>query len=201
VVGALDAATSGPTYRAGALREAALDRMAALEREHGVEAIAYEMLGPPRLSKLLFESALLGRLYPDLAALVALDPDDAARRAQALVEADADLRVRALSIGIPIVLPDGRLLRGRDVKVAPDEAHPPADPRLADNGWVDLRPANWRKWSDRARSMLTGPDNGASLEYGSRYDIEPEGRRTRIRPGRMAAWVFRVEDRGGRIKR
>jgi hypothetical protein len=49
--------------------------------------------------------------------------------------------------------------------------------------------------------MLDGPDNGASLEFGSRYDIEPAGRRARIRPGRLAAWVFRVEDRGGRIKR
>ena len=201
VVGALDAATSGPTYRAGALREAALDRMAALEREHGVEAIAYEMLGPPRLSKLLFEAALLGRLFPDLAGVAALDAGDTAARAAALVDADADLRIRALSIGIPIVMPDGRMLRGPEVKVAPDEAHAPADPRLADNGWVDLRPANWRKWCDRARSMLEGPDNGASLEFGSRYDIEPEGRRARIRPGRLAAWVFRVEDRGGRIKR
>lgn len=201
VVGALDAATSGPTYRAGALREAALDRMAALEREHGVEAIAYEMLGPPRLSKLLFEAALLGRLYPDLPAVAELAPEDAAGRAAALIEADADLRIRALSIGLPIVLPDGRLLRGPEVRVQPDEAHPVNDPRLADNGWVDLRPANWRKWSDRARTMLDGPHDGTSLEYGSRYDIEPEGRHTRIRPGRLAAWVFRVEDRGGRIKR
>ena len=201
IVGALDAATSGPTYRAGALREAALDRMATLEREHGVEAIAYEMLGPPRLSKLLFEAAVLGRLYADLPAVAQLDPDDAAKRATDLVEADTDLRVRMLSIGIPILLPNGCLLRGPEVKVAPEAGQAPSDPRLADNGWVDLRPANWRRWSDRARSMLTGPDNGASLEFGSRYDIEPEGRRTRIRPGRMAAWVFRVEDRGGRIKR
>ena len=33
IVAALDGATSGPTYRAGVLREVALDRMAALERE------------------------------------------------------------------------------------------------------------------------------------------------------------------------
>jgi hypothetical protein len=175
--------------------------MANLERAHGVEAIAYEMLGPPRLSKLLFEAALLGRLFADLPSVAQLDPDDAARRATELIEADADLRVRMLSIGIPVLLPDGCMLRGPVVKVAPEAGQVASDPRLADNGWVDLRPANWRKWSDRARSMLTGPDNGASLEYGSRYDIEPEGRRTRIRPGRMAAWVFRVEDRGGRIKR
>jgi hypothetical protein len=159
------------------------------------------MLGPPRLSKLLFEAAILGRLYPDVHALTHLDSEDAARRAADLIDADTDLRVRILSIGIPILLPDGCLLRGREVKVAPEPGQAPSDPRLAENGWVDLRPANWRRWSDRARSMLEGPENGASLEFGSRYDIEPEARRTRIRPGRMAAWVFRVEDRGSRIKR
>lgn len=201
VVGALDAATSGPTYRAGAMREVALDRMAALEREHGVEAIAYEMLGPPRLSKLLFEAAILGRLFEDLNMVARLDADGTAARARRLVEEDSDLRMRMLSIGLPILLPDGRLLRGRHVKVAPDDGQSPTDPRLADNGWVDLRAANWRKWSGRARAMLESPGTGAGLETGSRFDIEPEGRRHRIGPGRMAAWVFRYEDRGGRIKR
>ncbi len=201
VVGALDGATSGPTYRAGALREAALDRMSALEREHGIEAVAYENLGPPRLSKLLFEATLLSRLHPDLQAVSSLDADAMAARSAELVRADDDLRVRMLSIGLPIVLPDGHMLRGPEVNVEPEPGQSPADPRLAENGWVDLRSANWRKWSDRARSMLSGPADGASLGFGSRYDIEPEGWRTRIRPGRLAAWVFRVEDRGARIKR
>jgi len=62
VVTALDAATMGPTYRAGALRSVALDHMEALEAEAGIRSVAYEMLGPPRLSKLLFEGELLRRL-------------------------------------------------------------------------------------------------------------------------------------------
>lgn len=201
VVGALDAATSGPTYRAGTMREVALDRMEAMEREYGVEAIAYEMLGPPRLSKLLFEAAILGRLFEDLDAVASLDADETAARARKLVESDADLRVRMLSIGLPILLPDGRMLRGRQVKVAPEAGQAPEDARLADNGWVDLRATSWRRWSERARAMLEVPGGGAGLETGSRFDIEPEVRRRHIRPGRMAAWVFRYEDRGGRIKR
>src|SRR5688500_8411252 len=56
VVAAIDSATSGPTYRAGVLREVAMERMQDLEKEHNVESVAYEMLGPPRLSKLLFEA-------------------------------------------------------------------------------------------------------------------------------------------------
>src|SRR5207245_1564586 len=46
-VAALDAATAGPTYRAGVLREYALARLDALERERG-PAVAYDMLRPPR---------------------------------------------------------------------------------------------------------------------------------------------------------
>lgn len=202
VVAALDGATSGPTYRAGVLREAALEQMSQLERNHGSEAVAYEMLGPPRLSKLLFESALLGRLYADLAEVASLNPEETALRAEALIRGDEDLRVRILSIGLPILLSEGeQLLRGPDVKVAPDPGQSPRDPRLAENGWVDLRPANWQKWRERAASMLHEVNGLPGPEQGSQYDVEPGTRGRIIRPGRMAAWVFRSEDRGERIKR
>lgn len=201
VVAALDAATSGPTYRAGVLREVALERMAELEREHKVESVAYEMLGPPRLSKLLFEAAILGRLYSNLSALAVADPEEVTRAASALIEKDTDIRVRALSIGLPILLADGRLLRGEEVKVAPLPGQSPNDPRLAENGWVDLRLANWRKWTQRAAGMLAvlGPESGP--DFGSRTDSEPGSRRYQLRPGRMAAWIFRTEDHGERMKR
>lgn len=202
VVAALDAATAGPTYRAGVLRQVAMERMAELEKEHDVESVAYEMLGPPRLSKLLFEAAILGRLYPDMAALAGANPAETASQAAAFIKGDADFRVRALSIGLPIVLPDGRLLRGAEVKVAPLPGQSPADPKLADNGWVDLREANWRKWTQRAVAMLQELDAPLSgPEHGSRKDMEPGSRRYQLRPGRMAAWIFRTEDRGARMKR
>jgi NAD(P)-dependent dehydrogenase (short-subunit alcohol dehydrogenase family) len=202
IVGALDAATSGPTYRAGVLREVALDRMATLEREHGVEAIAYEMLGPPRLSKLLFESAILRRLHDGLGDVAHADGDETAAAAQRLIMQDADLRSRILTIGLPILLADGAsLLRGPDVKIAPEPGQSPADMRLADAGWVDLRAENWRKWSERARRMLHELSTRPGPDHGSRADSEPADRGVTIRPGRMAAWVFRYEDRGERYKR
>ena len=202
VVAALDASTSGPTYRAGVMREAALERMAALEREHGVQSVAYEMLGPPRLSKLLFEAAILGRLFDTLRGVAGLDAAATAEAAASLVREDEDLRVRMLSIGLAILLPDGaHILRGPDVKVVPAPGQRPDDPRLADNGWVDLRPSNWRRWSDRAQRILASQNGGAGRDFGSRIDIEPDARRESIRPGRLAAWVFRYEDRGERIKR
>ncbi len=199
VVAALDASTSGPTYRAGVLREAALERMQSLEREHGVDSVAYEMLGPPRLSKLLFEAAILARIHTTLADIAHLDPDESARRAQSLIEQDGALRSRIVSIGLPVLCADGvSLLRGPVVKVAPEAGQRVDDPRLADNGWVDLRPENWRRWKERARAMLR---TGAGAEAGSRADIEPESVRNEIRPGSMAGWVFRHEDRGARMKR
>jgi NAD(P)-dependent dehydrogenase (short-subunit alcohol dehydrogenase family) len=202
VVAALDAATSGPTYRAGVLREVALARMEALEREHGVESVAYEMLGPPRLSKLLFEVALLRRLYHGLDAAAALDPDETARRSAELIEGDDDLRVRILSIGLPILLPDGeRLLRGPDPKIAPEQGQSPRDPRLAENGWVDLRAANWARWRRRLEAIRDELESGPAAAEGSRVDREPHDRNRELRPGRLAAWIFRYEDAGERMKR
>jgi hypothetical protein len=202
IVAALDAATSGPTYRAGVLREVALDRMEALEREHGVDAVAYEMLGPPRLSKLLFESTILRRLHGGLRDVAAMDAEATAEAAHELIRADADLRSRILTIGLPILLPDGAsVLRGAEVKIAPADGQPASDQRLYEAGWVDLRPANWRKWCERARHMLAELDASPGPQHGSRADAELADRGDAIRPGRIAAWVFRHEDRGGRIKR
>ena len=201
VIAALDSTTMGPTYRAGVLREVALERMAELEMEHGVESVAYEMLGPPRLSKLLFEGAILARLYGSLRELAECDADATAQQSAELLNDDADLRSRILSIGLPILMPDGKLLRGPDVKVAPEPGQSPADPKLADNGWVDLRAQNWKRWRERAAAMLQEVEGRPSPDQGSRFDTEPGSRRMNLRPGRMAAWIFRKEDRGERVKR
>lgn len=199
VISALDASTSGPTYRAGVLREVALREMERLEGEHGPEAVAYEMLGPPRLSKLLFEAALLRRLFASIPAAAQLDAEETARLSEGLLREDHHLRMHMLSIGIPVLLPDGNMLRGREVKVAPAQGQSPEDPRLADNGWVDLRSANWRRWRERLRAMADAQADCPGPDHGSRADLTVDG--DSIRPGRIAAWVFRTEDAGERIKR
>lgn len=202
VVAALDASTSGPTYRAGVLREAALGRMEALEQERGIYAVAYEMLGPPRLTKLLFEAAILGRLFPDLRTAAALDHEMTATMAANLIEEDTELRVRALTAGLPILLPDGEsVLRGAQVRVAPAPGQHPDDTRLRDNGWIDLRAENWSRWRARLARIAAELETIPGAERGSRADIEPAARAGQLRPGRLAAWVFRYEDQGERIKR
>ena len=202
VVAALDAATMGPTYRAGVLRSEALGAMERLEAEHGIESVAYEMLGPPRLSKLLFEAAILERLYGVMAAAAELDPDAAAKRSQELIKADADLRQRILTIGLPILLPDGdSVLRGAMVKVLPEPHLSPTDDRIVTAGWVDLRSSNWSLWRDRIKGVAVEIQDRPGVLEGSQGDQEFGDAEGRIRPGRMAAWIFRYEDKGERIKR
>ena len=202
VVTALDSATMGPTYRAGVLRSAAIDRMEAMEDEAGLRSVAYEMLGPPRLSKLLFEAEILRRLYGTLEAAARLKPKQAAERALALVDEDDDLRQRIVTIGLPIVLPDGRhVLRGPDIKVRPEPGIPLGDERLLDRGWVDLRPKNWDRWADRCSHLLDALASRPGVEEGSMGDHEYGDPAGLVRPGRLAAWIFRYEDKGERIKR
>jgi hypothetical protein len=176
--------------------------MEALEADAGIRSVAYEMLGPPRLSKLLFEGELLRRLEGTLEAAAALDPEETARRAQAIIEEDADFRQRILSIGLPVLLSDGqRLLRGPDVKVRPEEGLDAHDPRLVDRGWVDLRPTNWERWRQRSADLRAEIAGRPGVAHGSGGDHEYGDLAGVLRPGRMAAWIFRYEDKGERIKR
>jgi NAD(P)-dependent dehydrogenase (short-subunit alcohol dehydrogenase family) len=201
VVAALDASTAGPTYRAGVLRQSALSYMDELERADGKRSVGFEMLGPPRLTKLLFEGEILRRLCGgSLDQAAALDPEAASARAGEMVDCDADLRTRILSANLAVLLPDGeRLLRGRKVEIEPAPGES-ADAAAA-RGWVDLRPVSWAAWRERAAAVLRRVDAEPGAEGGSRWDIEPWHRERAIRPGALAAWVFRYEDAGERIKR
>lgn len=202
IVGALDAASFGPTYRGGVLREAALRRMEELEEEHGIRSVAFEMLGPPRLSKLLFEGAILDRLFDDLEEVTELDPGETAGRAAELIRDDRRLRSDILSIGIPVLLPGGEeLLRGPEIKVTPDGDEGTDVDRWAARGWVDLRPASWVRWAERCRGYLEEQVRAPGPDEGSRTDLDVRGRSGEIRPGALAGHVFRIEDEGERIKR
>jgi len=208
IVAALDSAIMGPTYRAGAMREAALERLHRLEEEHGLRSIAFEVLGPPRLSKLLFEAELLRRTVGPLTSLAEAEPAGLSTACRDLLEQDAELRSQILSIGIPILLPDGRLLRGPQIKIPPSRGREvePVDPERidhwADGGWVDLRESGMRTWVQRARSIVAEVSAQPEGDTSSRYHHdrtyweldEP------LDIGRTVAWVFIREDEGERMK-
>ncbi|MFH1012114.1 MAG: short-chain dehydrogenase, partial [bacterium] len=210
IVAALDASVMGPTYRAGILREAALRQMAKLEAEHGVESVAFEILGPPRLSKLLHEAHLLRRTVRTLQGVLSQTAEKLAKETEQLIRTNQELRASILSIGIPILLPDGQsLLRGPEVKIPPysgsDEFEVTADTidNWAHNGWVDLRKTNMELWRQRIADYLEQTHRADPSDSSSNFpwdrlasDVSDE-----IHPGKLVAQIFIQEEKGARIKR
>ncbi|KPK81400.1 MAG: hypothetical protein AMS25_06380 [Gemmatimonas sp. SM23_52] len=201
IVAALDGAAMGPSYRGGVLRELAIRRMEELEETTGLRSVAFEMLGPPRLSKLLFESHILERLYGTLGAAAELDPQKTAADAEALLWADDEPRVTIVSIGLPILSADGsKVFRGPEVKAKPEPGRS-VDDRLISRGWIDLRPSNWGLWRDRFRRIVQEIGAAPGPDEGSFADADLASRSDRIRPGSAVAWIFKREDSGERMKR
>lgn len=188
IVAALDGAVSGPSYRGGYLRQAALARLRQLESVHG-QSVAYEVLGPPRLSKLLYEAHLLKSSVTELSEVIGTQPDALSELLSRRIGEDTPLRRRIISIGIPILLPDGkRLIRGPVIKT--DNAH---------SGWVDLTPENMGRWQARL-SEIGGPASavvpGSSSREAQRFG--PAG--ANLEPGDLASWIFLHEEGGERKK-
>jgi hypothetical protein len=201
IVSALDSASMGPTYRGGVLRELALRRIEELEQQAGTRSVAFEMLGPPRLSKLLFEAHILEVLYETLDAAAELDPEKTAKDAAGLLAANGELRVGIVSIGLPIIDPDGdKVFRGPELKVRPEDGAA-VDEKLIARGWVDLRPSNWKLWRDRIQNYIKEVATAPGPDEGSIADVDQASRSNRIRPGAAVAWIFKREDGGERAKR
>ncbi len=209
VIGAIDGAILGPTYKGGLLRQVALDRIQQIEAEGSVPSIALGDLGPPQLSKYLFELYLFraefGALEPTA---VGLRGADAGARLAERLGAMPELCDAIVSVGIPILMPDGATIRrgpeikipGYDPSVGPRRATATEIDQWAQKGWVDLRPQSLIAWADRLDRALEsrrGGSAGASDAMGH----ETYGRDD-FRLGEVVAWVFANEPgfRGFRIK-
>lgn len=196
IVAALDASTAGPSYRAAMLRGAAVEQLRNLEKEHGVRSVAFEMLGPPRLSKILYEARVWSEVVSTVAGLAASEPNRLAAHAAELISRDQDLRSTIVSIGLPIVVEGNKVYRGEFIVVPPA-----ADPeQVIPRGWVDLRVSNATVWIERARRVVEqagarGNGSGSAFDWDA---IEPGDA---ISPSAFAAWIFKYEDGGSRIKR
>ena len=181
IIGSLSAVCLDSTYRAGLMRNHAVEQLTELERRYG-EGVAFEILGPPKLSKLLWEAYLLkhhGKLSEVLSPIFAeetvsmerkLEMFDEAYDPEALCEmvlsglaADDTVRQRIISIGIPICTKDMRWLYGDTVALM--RAFPGrrigellSDVKMQryflDNGAVELLPGNIGRWHERLRAAL-----------------------------------------------
>jgi hypothetical protein len=214
VIAALDGAAMGPSYRAGALRHRAIEFARELERQHEIDSVAFEILGPPKLSKLLFEAYMLKRIYSTIQAVADSSPEMMSEALVQLVTEDTALRSQAISIGIPILMADGVTLlcaereqRDHRWEWQPWQTTPEAINRWAETEWIDLRVSNMARWRTRmvnilaeARGMPT-PDFDSSSRWGrsmadpATWQLQPE-----INIGEVVGWIFTTEEDGERMK-
>ena len=210
IIGALDATVMGPTYRAGILRQAALEEMKRLEKQTNTASVAFEMLGPPHLSKLLYEAYLLKLAYPDPSVIPGEPAEKLAEKVWQVLQQDKKLRATIISIGVPILLPDGKsILRGPEVKIPPytGSNELPMDAasvdEWADKGWLDLRPSSMRRWQNRIAEFYRASSQSADhQDTSSGYPWERRmlGAGDEYFAGRLVTHIFIEEEKGGRIK-
>jgi hypothetical protein len=213
IIAALDGAVMTSSYRAGQLRTVAMKDLQRLEDKHGGPSIALGELGPPELSKLLFEAWLLRDAFGDALLGCVEGPDGHTLTPEELsanlVEGIAESKVgqQAISIGIPILLPDGTsFLRGPLIKVPEIKGKSKTAPlksagdldAWARRGWIDLRPQNMKIWQDRFRRMEAERQELARKGSAavSRATYLPVG----LKIGDVVGWIFNNEMGGFRIK-
>ena len=204
VIAGIDSSVMTPSYRAGVLRQTALDKLAHIEEETQSHSVALGQLGPPELSKLLYEAHLLKLNYGGLADVINTPATEISETIYSFLLEHDVLRTTITAIGVPILTPDGRhIIRGPRLNIPESiyhEVQVTADglDRWARKGWVDLRPLNFAEWQDRfqrmrrARHMLH--TRGTSSLTMKTY--LPES----IEIGIVVAWIFNNEDEGYRIK-
>jgi hypothetical protein len=209
VINALDNAVMGPTYRAGLMRHWALEKLRDLEKKHGVRSVAFENLGPPRLSKLLHEADLLRRTFDTMESVRRSTAKEMSRRTAELVNGDARWRAEVVSIGIPILLPEGRLLRGPECKIPPVssasetlEITPERVEAWARAGWVDLREPNMEAWKARFDRIEEEIESIPVADTSSRFlrDRQFWSAEGLIQPGKVVGFIFATEEKGARMK-
>ncbi len=206
IIAAIDGAVMDPSYRAGLIRQAAIDNMLKEEEKCGIPSIAIGELGPPQLSKLLYETHLLQSVYPGLDEWAAADNTPEQMSAALLKELDAsDIKEIITSLGMAVLLPDGKsIYRGPTMFIPESKVHKQVAIRpgnvdsWARHGWIDLRPSNMQVWKDRARKMLaSGQQEYAegSASVGPQYYPSKE-----IRTGEVVGWILSTEFEGSRRK-
>jgi hypothetical protein len=209
IINALDNATLNPSYRAGYLQHFAVDILSDLEKKHDIHSVAFEMLGPPRLSKLLFEIQLIKTIAGTMKNISTFSAKKLSLLCTELIKNNHNLRNEILSIGIPILLPDGKtFLRGAEMKIPvfTGDKEIPLDKakinRFAYEGWLDLRPSNMNAWLKRIKAIM---DEAIAI---SEKDTSSLHVRTKqywnyfeeISIGRVVSWIFIHEEKGTRMK-
>lgn len=204
IISSIDMSIMDPSYRAGVLRQTALDKLARLEQETNSHSVALGQLGPPELSKLLYEAHLLKLNYGSLRQVIHTPASEISETLYDSLQHDELLRTMIISIGVPILAPDGKtLIRGPRLNI-PESIYHEVDiadgdvNAWAQKGWVDLRPDNFRVWQNRFQRMQRTQHmlhtRGTSSVTMKVYLHET------IEIGAVVAWLFNNDYIGHRIK-
>ena len=209
IISSLDSSVLMPSYRAGLIRKDALEKMEALEEETGKDSVAFELLGPPRLTKLLYEVYIMKRLKGNIKAVLQADPDELATQMESEILNNQELRSTILSVGTPILMKDGKtFLRGPDMSEPNFEGRTVLDitddniEKWTSGGWLDLRVVNIKKWQDRLSALGDDMEKETKQDYSSYYFRNRRflGGTQRMDIGIIVNWVLEYEDMGYRIK-
>jgi hypothetical protein len=206
VIAAIDGAVMDPSYRAGILRAPVLKEMRNLEEQTNSISVALGQLGPPELSKLLYEAHLLKVKYKNLDNFIGENPRDICKVLETYVLRN-QIKNTIVSIGIPILLSDGKtLLRGPKINIPEYRGQYKINvnqgvlDKWAKKGWVDLRLQNIKIWQRRFQMMKRSGsgfvDEGSAAHGRSTYLDES------IEIGEVVGWIFNNDPRilGYRIK-
>ncbi len=209
IVSALDHTTLEPTYRAGYMQHMAVEKLAELEKKHNVHSVAFELLGPPRLSKLLYELHLLSLFNKTLQDIIKASAKELSQNCFDIISKDDDLRNEILAIGIPILIPSAdRLLRGSIIKIPAFRGENELDitpqkiDTWANEGWVDLRESNMKKWKERIEDLKKEAESIPESDTSSMHVRTKAYWRNfeEINIGKICSWIFIHEEHGPRMK-
>ena len=209
IVSSLDHATMEPTYRAGYLQHMAVKKLNQLEKENHVSSVAFELLGPPRLSKLLYEIHLISLFNKTMKDVLSLSPKELSEKCFEIITENSKLRSEIISIGIPVLLPDGEsLLRGNTIKIPAFRGENVLDiskeniEKWSNEGWVDLRPINMSKWQTRISELIDEAEKIPATETSSMHVRTKEywNYFEEINIGKICSWLFIHEEQGTRMK-
>ncbi len=205
VISAVRSAVMDPTYRAGFLREKAVKHM----ERFGHEGVSYGFLGP-RVVKLIFEAHLLKQCYGTMADVLEHSPDQISASLESWMRKSENRPTEAISLGVPVLLPDGeRILFARrgvadkEWEEDPWVITPENIDKWASQEWIDLRPKNMAKWRDRFKKIVQedekcAEDTSSKVDRGCYFWARDEKNNILIDPGEVIAWVFIEEYGGGR---
>lgn len=210
IIQALDSATLGPTYRAGILRSSALEQLKKLELDNGVESLAFEQLGPPRLAKLLFEANIIKHICGSMDNLLTADSAELSKQAEIYINQNDQIRSEMLSIGLVILLSDGKkYLRGKDIKIPVHKTElslPLTEENIdkwCEEAWIDLRPKNFDEWKKLIKMIQEDAQAKDPMNTSSRFVYTKQywDNFETFNEGKIVAWVFENIDQGWRFKR